>query len=460
MRVHHRGALAIVAVVGGAACGRPAAPTSPSPAVAHDPCAVGDTLAPPRDTVRVGLLAPVDARHAPIPTSDAERLVFRQLYEGLVRIDCEGAPRPGLATAWRASGDTLWTFELRPGARFWDGTPVDGSMAWDEWRPSTAVREVRSSAPRTITVVLDAPRSIAAFADPAWAVVKRIPESPWPLGTGAVWVRGWEWNGHDSLLLAGPTPTAPPHTPVLAFRLAHGADPRDLLDGRVEVLATRDAGVRHYAAARPEWQVLPLAWDRLYALVSPVRSDATVTTQLDSDSRAALARDAVRAEARPFAGSRWWADSTCGLPGPAALGAPAIVVDRGRVAFPATDPVAADLAGRLVARADAELSTLLGSPPMRRLRATPLVPPADSTQLAAGAALVFVLTLPTSPLDPCRAIVKLAASAPWLRDTSGAIPAAAVAPLVETRGYLLLRAIPLVQMEADGGARLVPSFPP
>jgi len=455
MRVHHRGALAIGALLAAAACGRPAAPP-PSPATAHDPCAVGDTLASPRDTVRVGLLESVDPRHAPVPTNDAERLVFRQLYEGLVRIDCEGVPRAGLATAWRSSGDTLWTFDLRPGARFWDGTPVDRT-AWDGWRPSAAVRQVRSSGPGTITMVLDAPRSISAFADPAWTVVKHIPESPWPLGTGTVWVRGWEWNGRDSLLLAGPTPTAPPGTPVVAFTLARGIDPRDLLDGRVDALSTRDAGVRRYAAARSEWQVVPLAWDRLYVLVSPVRSSAGITTQLSPDTRAALAHDAVRDEARSFEGTPWWADRACEIREP--TGAPAIIVDRGRVAYAAPDPVAGDLAGRLVARADAELSTLLGSPPMARLRAVAVSPPDDGAQLTVGAALAFVVALPAQPLDPCRAIARLATAAPWLRDATGGIPAAALAPLVETRGVLLLRGTPHAYTEADGGVRLLPPFP-
>ena len=61
--------------------------------------------------------------------------------------------------------------------------------------------------------------------------------------------------------------------------------------------------------------------------------------------------------------------------------------------------------------------------------------------------------LPSSPSTSARA--RLAASAPWLAQTPGAITANAVAPLVETRGYLLVRGIPVVHLDWDGGAWLL-----
>ena len=36
---------------------------------------------------------------------------------------------PGLATSWRRDSDTLWTFTLRPGVRFHDGSPLTASAA-------------------------------------------------------------------------------------------------------------------------------------------------------------------------------------------------------------------------------------------------------------------------------------------------------------------------------------------
>lgn len=53
-----------------------------------------------------------------------------QVMETLVDADAEGALRAGLATAWSATGDGLaWTFTLRPGVVFHDGTPMDANAA-------------------------------------------------------------------------------------------------------------------------------------------------------------------------------------------------------------------------------------------------------------------------------------------------------------------------------------------
>ena len=52
------------------------------------------------------------------------------LMENLVDADVDGALRPGLATGWSVSGDGLtWTFELRAGVTFHDGSSFDASAA-------------------------------------------------------------------------------------------------------------------------------------------------------------------------------------------------------------------------------------------------------------------------------------------------------------------------------------------
>ena len=62
----------------------------------------------------------VDPAHAPLPHNLAERVVFRNLYETLLQVDCTGALKPGLAVAWeRRNGGTTWVLRLRPGAVFW-----------------------------------------------------------------------------------------------------------------------------------------------------------------------------------------------------------------------------------------------------------------------------------------------------------------------------------------------------
>src|SRR3989442_4831874 len=78
----------------------------------------GAVSAPSR-TVTIRLSDAVDPRHAPIPRNDAQRIVFRHLYETPVRIDCESHVLPQLTErcakddSWRR-----WTLRLRDDAPF------------------------------------------------------------------------------------------------------------------------------------------------------------------------------------------------------------------------------------------------------------------------------------------------------------------------------------------------------
>jgi peptide/nickel transport system substrate-binding protein len=52
--------------------------------------------------------------------------ISRQVLDGLVTLDEDGTVKPWLATAWDLSGDGLtYTFTLKHGVKFTDGTPVD-----------------------------------------------------------------------------------------------------------------------------------------------------------------------------------------------------------------------------------------------------------------------------------------------------------------------------------------------
>ncbi|MFC7582629.1 ABC transporter substrate-binding protein [Nonomuraea antimicrobica] len=113
-------AVAFGAVLATAACG------SGAPAAA--PGSSGGTLV-------IGMTA------ADIPGTDTvlsftqgfegERFVNFQLYDGLTRYDLRQSAKtpevvPGLATSWETSEDSLtWTFHLRQGVKFADGTPFD-----------------------------------------------------------------------------------------------------------------------------------------------------------------------------------------------------------------------------------------------------------------------------------------------------------------------------------------------
>jgi ABC-type transport system substrate-binding protein len=59
------------------------------------------------------------------PRGEGEPLATRLVHEGLVRLDADGFPVPGLAVRWSAgAGAREWQLELAPGARFHDDAPV------------------------------------------------------------------------------------------------------------------------------------------------------------------------------------------------------------------------------------------------------------------------------------------------------------------------------------------------
>ncbi len=67
------------------------------------------------------------------PTAGAaaatDEVVYANVFEGLTRIRRDGTVGPALATDWAVSADGLsWTFTLRPGVRFHDGTPFDADI--------------------------------------------------------------------------------------------------------------------------------------------------------------------------------------------------------------------------------------------------------------------------------------------------------------------------------------------
>src|SRR5688572_8670192 len=49
---------------------------------------------------------------------------YVNLYDTLTRWDTSLKLQPGLATAWKSAGETVWDVTLRPGVKFHDGTPL------------------------------------------------------------------------------------------------------------------------------------------------------------------------------------------------------------------------------------------------------------------------------------------------------------------------------------------------
>lgn len=413
-----RDALFVVALLADACARPPAGGVAVAPAAGSAACRLTTGRATPAPTVTVALTEPVDPTHVPVPRNDAERLVFRQLYETLIQLDCEGRPAPGLAESWTSSdGGRRWTFTLRADAQFWDGEPVTAADV--VVGKGGAGYTLTPVGPRVVGVWLArGTDAVPAFlADPALAVTKPAPGGDWPIGTGRYWVTGatatpQEIRAHTS---AGDT---------LVFRHTSGGDPRDLLDAGVDLLITRDRSVTDYAATQPAFAVVELPWDRIYVLAAA----EPPTVRLDG------LEQSVRGEARrPQGGGFWWENlQACGPAPNAAPPTPSTGTPARRVAYERGDLAARDLAARIAALGGGTAAGLA---------------PADFAKaLAGGTAAGYVLALPRAVPAACRAARDLLP--PW---------PVSVAPLVETRARAVVRrGESRWAVDGDGTLRLAP----
>ncbi len=384
-----RAALLAVLAVG---CGRAAPETTPPPAT-PDPCVLptGDPGEPRR--LLVAIARPEDTA-----------AVARPQPEPLVRLDCQGKPRPAAAESWSADESAhTWTLVLRASA-----LDVSAGAAATEWRTdavaATTLRHAGIAAvvpldDRQLVFTFDRPHDSvpAVFADPSLALVT---DSARGLGT--------------------------------QFVLRLTADPRDALDAGADIVPTDDPELLEYARAGRELTVHALPWSRTYVLVIPP-GQRGFDDLIPADSAgfmAGLARDAVRVMARPAEGPFWWttvgacpeADDTAS-PSPRGL----------RVTAQAwNDPVGRAIAERLVALSRQPLHVIGGLHPKA---------PIPTIQGELGTA--FVVPVPRMALVPCREI------AAWPEG-------ATVVPLIDTQGSVVVRrGVPPLTVDFDGRIRAV-----
>lgn len=148
------------------------------------------------------------------PTSAAagaiDSVVYSNIFEGLTRFMADGSVVPGLAESWEISEDGLtYTFKLREGVKFHDGTAMDAedvkfsldrARAEDSANAQKAlyadIAEVTVVDPMTVQLTLSAPNGSMLF-NLAWGdAVIVAPESienikTNPVGTGAFVFKDW-----------------------------------------------------------------------------------------------------------------------------------------------------------------------------------------------------------------------------------------------------------------------------
>ena len=205
----------------------------------------------------VALSNPIDPSNAPRPSNDSERLVFRQLYETLVRTDCHGRVGPGLAS--RGSSMRMAV----PGSSHCGRTPgsptarrsrrLTCGRAWTRdgtGRRAAAGRESsRSIGGRSLAIELLRSRcGVDAWTcrwrlrtrilrSPSLSLIRsgRLERDPPDRQTGTLPPQACDGDHRRSRQSAG-------HR----FLVAAG-DTRDLLDQGVDLLLTRDPAALEYA---------------------------------------------------------------------------------------------------------------------------------------------------------------------------------------------------------------------
>jgi hypothetical protein len=382
------------------------------------------------------------------PTNAAERFVFAQAYETLINVDCEGRAYPGLAASWTTDATkTRVTLTLREGSHFWNGDALDANAVAAAWRESGQVGGDVGDVARRVadgTTIVDSRTLTVSLPDTEWLVLASPSLSVWRPRTG---VRLPEGSGPYRLIEPA-ADIAPGRLALLSrggarliVRTTPSADARDAIDAGADLVPSADPTTVRYAAARPELSTVPLPWQRTYVVAIPGSATGTLSDVIPSagDSaqtiRASLARDAVRADARPASASGWWSNIQ-GCQSRPATTVPDRVGRRPRIVYSSDDHVARDIADRLVA---------LGG----HLAATPLAPPEFTRALSSGGDAAYVVSLPHASLAPCHEVAHLVSSAPWIA-VGGAL-----APLVDTRERAIVnRARVSATVDWDGTLKL------
>jgi peptide/nickel transport system substrate-binding protein len=85
---------------------------------------IGVAAAQDRTTLRIGLSAPNTTLDPHLLSNAPNNAVATHVFDAIVANDFQSRSQPGLASSWKALDDTHWEFDLRPNARFSDGSPL------------------------------------------------------------------------------------------------------------------------------------------------------------------------------------------------------------------------------------------------------------------------------------------------------------------------------------------------
>ncbi len=172
-----------------------------------------------KSTLVVGMVVEPEGLDPTIaaPTTIRE-VTWLNIYEGLVGLDENGHVRPLLASSWTVSDDGLtYTFKLRPGVKFHDGTPFDSGIvkfSLDRARAPDStnaqkqffepIASIETPDPMTAVIKLKQPTGLFLYwlgwGDSVMVAPKSVPTNKThPVGTGPFKFK--QWVQGDRILL-------------------------------------------------------------------------------------------------------------------------------------------------------------------------------------------------------------------------------------------------------------------
>ncbi len=207
--------------------------------------------------------------------------ISQEVFQNLVRFKPGGFDiRPDAATSWKTSADgKAWTFALRPGLKFSDGTPLDAAAVkfnFDRWRDSknayrgnfpygyyasmfggfddkSAIASVAAPDATTFVIHLRAPSApllhniaMPSFAIGSPAAIQKGAEAfnQQPVGSGPYTVAEW---AHDDHITLAANPTYAGGKPGYATVIV-----RDIPDQSTSVLSMKKGDIDMLIDPRPD----------------------------------------------------------------------------------------------------------------------------------------------------------------------------------------------------------------
>ena len=194
-------------------------------------------------------------------------MVAKAVYDTLTLLDVDGNAIPNLAASWEHNDDfTVWTFVIRDGVKFHDGTPLDGAAVMEHFErlrasllTGSAFRDVAevSADGQTVTVTMARPFSQLAnvlstqlgyIASPTWlAAVDDDPTKALePVGTGAFKFKSYAaGNGNSFAAECNPDywREGLPRLDEVEFRVLEDIQSRAnaLISGEIDAMHTSNA---------------------------------------------------------------------------------------------------------------------------------------------------------------------------------------------------------------------------